>query len=65
MMKTPSTYTVVVTRRDSPMPSGMFRSGFLISSETLATFVRPAYDTNTVPTVAKKPADPNAKNGVS
>src|SRR5690606_37387564 len=63
MMNTPATYTNDVTPSDSIIPRGMLRSGFFTSSATLATFVSPAYETNTKPTVENNPSMPNGKNG--
>ncbi len=55
----------VAVSSDRPMPKGMLRSGFLTSSATLATFVRPAYETKTIPMVARKPRAPSVKKGVN
>src|SRR6056297_4306293 len=62
MMATIRTYSRVVNASDPRIPSGMFRSGFSISSATLATFVTPAYETNTSPVAARSPAGPSRKN---
>jgi len=56
---------VVAVARDRNMPRGMSRSGFRTSSATLATFVSPAYETKTRPTVATNPSVPKAKKGVN
>ncbi len=65
MIVTPTKYTNDAVASESIMPSGMFRSGSRTSSATLATLVSPAYETNTKPTVPRKPVTPAARNGVN
>jgi hypothetical protein len=56
-----ATYRTVVNASEPRIPSGMLRPGSSTSSATLATFVTPAYETNTSPVAATRPPTPSPK----
>ena len=61
--KTTETYNVEIIPHARNIPSGMFLLGFLISSATLQTLVRPIKDMKTKPAVEKIGLTPCVVNG--